>query len=211
MTYSSLPPATFAPGESPFRAKGLVYRGAREYWDERVPGGVAAVVGAMNDTGETSLGRFLANPFLASGWYDVLPIGPLSAAAARLSGVPHAQLVRDNAAWLAHRDLRGVYRVILALASVKTVAHRLGGLSMQYFDFGRAETVPISERVVESRRYGIPAQLAPWFIFAADGFVPVAMTLAGAKSVRLRHGRPQPDGTVNGVPLVQIRFEIQWE
>jgi hypothetical protein len=203
-------PANFAPGASPFHAKGLVYGGAREYWDQRVPGGVAAVAHAVAATGDANLAGFLATKFVPSGLYDVLPIAPLSAVAARLSGVPHAQLVRDNAAWLAERDLRGVYRVILAVASIESVAMRLGKLSMQYFDFGRAETVPVREKVVESRRFGIPAVLAPWFIFAADGFVPVALKLAGAKSVRLRHGSPAPDGSAHGVPLVQIRFEIAW-
>jgi hypothetical protein len=202
--------AAFAPGTSPFHAKGLVYGGAREYWDIRVPGGSAAIAQAVAATGDAALAEFLDGRFVPSGLYDVLPIAPLSSVAARLAKVSHAQLVRDNAAWLAERDLRGVYRVILAVASIESVAMRLGKLSMQYFDFGRAETVPVRDKVVESRRFGIPASLAPWFIFAADGFVPVALKLAGAKSVRLRHGSPAPDGSAHGVPLVQVRFEIAW-
>jgi hypothetical protein len=204
-------PTSYAPGRSPFHAKGLVYGGAREYWERRVPGGLAGLRDALVGTGETDLVRFLDTPFLAGGWYDALPVVALSAVAARLAGVPHAQLVRDNAAWLAERDLRGVYKVILMVASAEMVAMRLGKLSMQYFDFGRTESVRLRERVVESRRFGIPAALAPWFIFAADGFVPVALKLAGASSVRLRHGSPQPDGLLHGVPAVQIRFEIHWD
>ena len=203
--------ASFLPGESPFRAKGLVYGGAREYWEKRVPGGVAALRDTVAATGDLALARFIETPFVASGWYDALPIVPLSAVAARLAGVPQAQLVRENAAWLAERDLHGVYRVILMVASVEMVAMRLGKLSMQYFDFGQAESVRVRDKVVESRRSGIPAALAPWFIFAADGFVPVALKLAGARSVRLRHGSPQPQSAAHGAPMVQIRFEIQWE
>jgi hypothetical protein len=211
MSESAASNAAFPPGESPFHAKGLVYGGAREYWGQRVPGGIEALRNALGATGDASLARFLDTPFTPSGWYDALPVVPLSAVAARLVGVPQAQLVRENAAWLAERDLNGVYRVILMMASVEMVAMRLGKLSMQYFDFGRAETVRVRDRVVESRRFGIPAPLAPWFIFAADGFVPVALKLAGAKSVRLRHGSPLPEGLLHGAPAVQIRFEIQWE
>ena len=204
-------PPVFAPGESPFHGKGLVYGGAREFWEQRVPGGNAAIEAALAERGDQALARFLRGPFVASGLYDILPVVPLSAVAARLAGVSHAQMVRENAGWLAERDLRGVYRLILALASVEMVALRLGKLSMQYFDFGKAESVRLRDKAVESRRSGIPAALAPWFIFAADGFVPVALKLAGAQSVRLRHSNPVPDGVVQGVPAVQIRFEMQWE
>ena len=41
---------------------------------------------------------------------------------------------------MARRDLRGVYKVVLELASIEGVAMRLGGLSMRYFDFGEADT-----------------------------------------------------------------------
>jgi hypothetical protein len=198
----------YAPGQSPFHAKGLVFGGARQFWEHSVPGGVAAVQQAV---GDIALAEFAKGPFLASGWYDVLPIVPLSATAARLRGIPHSQFIRENAAWLAERDLRGVYRVILALASVEMVALRLGKLSMRYFDFGRAETNRLGAHSIESVRRGIPAPLASWFIFAADGFVPVALRLAGATSVKLRYGQPRPDGIVSGMPAVQIRFEIHWE
>jgi hypothetical protein len=204
-------PAAFAPGASPFRAKGLVYGGARDFWEQRLPGGVAAVENLLVAQGDDALARFLKGPFVASGLYDILPIVPLSAAAARVAGVSHGQIVREAAAWMAERDLRGVYRIILSLASVESVAMRLGKLSMQYFDFGAADTKRLRDHVVESRRTGIPAPVAPWFVFAADGFVPVALKLAGAQWVRLRHEEPVAEGTLHGVPSVQIRFEIHWQ
>jgi hypothetical protein len=203
-------PRTFAPGTSPFHAKGLVYSGAREYWDGIVPGGAVAVHDAVASTGDARLAKFIEGPFLAGGWYDVLPIVPLSATAARLCDVPHAQLIRENGAWLARRDLRGVYRVLLALSSVAVVASRLGNLSMRYFDFGRAETQRVGDHALESHRFGIPAQLSNWFIFAAEGFVPVALQLAGAKDVTIRHSHPHADGMVSGTPAVHIQFDIQW-
>jgi hypothetical protein len=203
-------PRSFAPGTSPFHAKGLVYSGAKEYWERVVPGGAVAVHEAVASTGDARLAKFIEGPFLAGGWYDVLPIVPLSATAARLCNIPHAQLVRENGAWLARRDLRGVYRVLLALSSVAVVASRLGNLSMRYFDFGRAETQRVGDHALESHRFGIPTPLSNWFIFAAEGFVPVALQLAGAKDVTIRHGHPHADGMVSGTPAVHIQFDIQW-
>jgi hypothetical protein len=200
----------FAPGESPFHAKGLVFTGARDYYEATVPGGMAALLARIESTGDTPLADFLRKPFVAGGWYDTLPILAMSATAARLRQMPHAQLVRENAAWLAERDLRGVYRMVLALMSIEAVATRLSKLSMQYFDFGSAESRKIGDRTVESVRSGIPGPLASWFIFAADGFVPVALRMAGAKTVSIRHGHPRPDGMVQGCPAVQIRFELEW-
>jgi hypothetical protein len=211
-TMAAMVPAfpAFAPGASPFHAKGLVFTGARDFYDATVPGGMAALLKGIESTGDTPLAEFLRKPFLASGWYDILPILAMSATAARLRQMQHAQLVRENAAWLAERDLRGVYRMVLAILSIEAVATRLGKLSMQYFDFGSAETRKIGDRTVESVRSGIPAQLASWFIFAADGFVPVALRMAGAKTVSIRHGHPRPDAAVQGCPAVQIRFELEW-
>jgi hypothetical protein len=121
-----------------------------------------------------------------------------------------AQHVRENAAWVARRDLRGVYKIILSLASVEAVAMRLGGLSMRYFDFGSAETRKLGPSSIESDRVGIPAPLGTWFTWCAEAFIPVALTLAGAKSVEIHSGGARPDGVVHGVPTVRMTFRIAW-
>jgi hypothetical protein len=147
---------------------------------------------------------------MSGPWYDVLPIVAISECAARVRGVSHAQLVRDNAAWVAHRDLHGPYRMLLSLAHVETVALRLASLSMRYFDFGGADAAVVRDCVVESHRYGIPAPLAPWFIYATEGFVRIALKLAGATFAGVRYGPPRPEGMLSGIPLVRLRFEISW-
>jgi len=37
-------PAVIPAGESPFRAKGLIYQGLAEYFEKKIPGGNEAVV-----------------------------------------------------------------------------------------------------------------------------------------------------------------------
>jgi hypothetical protein len=198
------------PKPAAFRAKGLVYLGARDYYDEVVPGGSAAVRTAIAETGDGALAAFFEQHFVASGWYDAVPVATISAFAARLCRVPHAQLIRENSAWLAARDLRGVYRVLVSLSSVAMVAMRLPALSMRYFDFGGADGKMVRESAMESHRFGIPALLAPWFIFAVEGFVPVALRMAGAKDVTVTYGPPRAEGVRDGIKLMRLRFEISW-
>lgn len=193
-----------------FRTKGLVYQGATEFWEKFVPGGVAAVRGALAAATQTDTERFLGTHFVPGGWYPVMHILPSAVAAARLRGLPVAQHVRENATWVAERDLRGVYRILLTLSSVEAVATRLGALSMRYFDFGGAETRKTRGHLVESERVGIPAPLASWFMWCAEGFVPVALKMAGAKTVEVRTGPPRPDGSRYGVPTVRMSFELIW-
>jgi hypothetical protein len=198
---------SFAPGESPFHAKGIVFSTSRAFYDHRVPGGMAAVLDQIKDPATLT---FMDQRFLTGGWYDIFPVLTLSAAAARACHVSAIELLREGARWQAERDLRGLYRVILAVASPSAVALRLPALSKQYFDFGEADGSMIGENALESNRWGIPAPLESWFITATSGFVPVALAMAGAKNVQIR-SETSADARAHGVPTVRIRFEIRWE
>jgi hypothetical protein len=191
----------------PFRAKGLVYSAARDFYAEHIRGGCDAVRAYLSP----ELAGFFDQQFLSGGWYDIMPILTISAAAARAATQPYSRIVRDNARWLAKRDLRGIYKVIVAVASIEMVVEKLPGLSLRYLDFGRAEGKMIGERVFESTRFGIPVPLADWFVFATNGFVPIALESAGAKNVHVRHSPHAADGLAHGVALVQTKFEISWE
>jgi hypothetical protein len=193
--------------EAPFRAKGLVYLGAREYYAARLSGGCDAVRAHL----EPELSTFFDQNFLSGGWYDAMPILPISVAAARASGKPHPKFVRENAEWMAKRDLRGIYKLIVTMASVETIAERLPDLSLRYLNFGRADGKMVGEKLFESNRYGIPAPLADWFVSATNGFVPVALGTAGATNVRIRVSPHAADGHAHGVTLVRTKFEISWD
>jgi hypothetical protein len=193
-----------------FRTKGLVYQGALDFWKLKVPGGVDAVRQALADAQQHAAARLFEERFVPGGWYPVMPALPSTVAAARLRKMPVANHVRENSAWLAERDLRGVYKVILSVASIEAVAMRLGGLSMRYFDFGAAETRKVGPRAIESDRVGIPAALASWFAWCAEAFIPVALKLAGARTVEVHSGTPEADGEAHGVPTVRLHFEIGW-
>jgi hypothetical protein len=197
----------FAPGESPFLAKGIVFLTARGFYEQRVPGGIAAVHEKISDPATVT---FLQQRFLTGGWYDLLPILTASAAAARVCQMSTLELVRETAKWQAEHDLTGIYRMVLAIASPAAVAQRLPSLSKQYFNFGEADGRMVEEQAFESNRWGIPAPLEGWFATVTAGYVPVALEKAGARNVRVRWDSA-PDAKLHGVPTVRIKFDIRWE
>jgi hypothetical protein len=156
------------------------------------------------------LERFLSQSFVAGGWYDVFPIVPLSRAAARLAGLTHRRLLRDNAAWMARRDLHGVYKAVLQLASVEMVAMRLPRLSLRYFDFGSSSGAMVGRKQMTSQRTGIPASLGEWFMHCTEGFVPVALALAGARGVVVKCASTPGAVRRAGHELVDITVDLSW-
>jgi hypothetical protein len=196
----------FAVGESPFHTKGHVYLGAAAFYDQRVDGGFAAV----RDQLEPTVKPFFARTLLASGLYDVLPILPLSRTAARLCGMDHPAFVRENGRWIAERDIRGIYSLLLMVTSPETVALRLPKASMRYFDFGQAESRMIDKRECEATQTGVPAILASWFTAAVEGFAALALEKAGGRNPRIVVQPPQPQGKGHGVDLVTSRFRMLW-
>lgn len=179
------------------RAKGLVYRGAQEFYAQRIPGGVATVTAGLDPPTQA----FFGQPFLPHAWYDALPIVEISRVAAHAAGVTHATLVRENSAWLARRDVHGVYKFLLKLASPAAVAVRLPRASMQYFDFVESNATMASERECVAVQTGIPDPMVHWFAWAIEGFAPVALAAAGAKDVAVETqvGAGPERGTVRAV------------
>jgi hypothetical protein len=199
--------STVGSSRASFRAKGLVFLGARQFYGEHVEGGCDAVRAHL----DPELAAFFDQTFFSGAWYDVMPLLPISMAAARAARMPHSRMVRENAQWVAKRDLRGIYRLVVAVASVEMVVERLPGLSLRYFDFGHADGRMVGDKSFESTRSGIPAPLADWFAVATLGFVPYALGLAGAKDVRVHASPHAPDGHGHGMALVKTKFEISWE
>lgn len=202
-----LPTPQFPPGESPFHARGLVYLGAQSFYGANVPGGIDAVMRALPDG---RLHSFFHQTFLASGWYDILPIVPISATAARVMGVPHRELIMANARTVARRDIPTIYKLLLKLSSPEAVVLRMPKASMRYFDFGESTAQMTQPRLCEAYQKGIPRELAGWFFHAAEGFTEVALGLAGAKDVKVQLDSTTIDGERKGAPTVTLRLEMSW-
>ncbi len=198
----------FAPGESPFRTKGNVYRSLFDSADARVPGGHQAVLARIDDPG---LAAFFAQRFLAASTYDVLPIVPFGMLAARMTGMSYSEFVRTGAAFTARRDMNGVYRVLLKLASPEAVVKRLPRILLQYFDFGEIDGRPVGKQAYEAVARGLPQPLIVWLLNVAHGFVPVVMEAAGARGIELQIGAREPDREEQGVLLYRTSFVVTWK
>ncbi len=194
--------------QSPFQVKGLVYGGAQAYYAEHVPGGLPAVLKQLEDPG---VRQFFEQRFNPSLQYDVLPLVPISAAAAKASGLTPEQLVVNNSQWMAHRDINGIFRILLKLSTPWLVASMLPKASLQYFNFGTAEGKMPDRTTLEAQQKGVPYLLAPWMIWAVTGFAPVALELAGAKNVTVtRADAIQKDGVVSNHVTCTLSWKITW-
>lgn len=184
------------------RAKGVVFLGARDYYTTHVPGGVDAVAKLLSPATRD----FFGGAFLAAGWYPAPPIVEISAAAAKAAAVPHRTLVLNNAAWLAHRDVNGAYRMLLKLATPHMVATRLPRAALQYFNFGSPVGSATGDRTFQGVLSQIPTVMADWMGFAVEGFTPVALQLSGARKPTVAITRKdEPSGTST------ITCNLAWE
>jgi hypothetical protein len=197
----------FAAGASPYRVKGHVYHGLFESTDKRCPGGVEAVLRRLADE---ELHAFFQQKFLAASFYDLLPLLEFGREAAHLAGVPYSSYVRGGARLQAEKDVNGLYRAMLRLASPSLVVTRMPRVLVQYMNFGRAEGRMTDERTFEIVVRGVPDVVQVWLTAAAEGFVPYVLETAGAKDVSSRAIRATPDETVNGVPLVRGGVVFRW-
>lgn len=198
----------FPTGKSPFHIKGLAYRGHNEFTEKHVPGGVAAMLPLLPSD---ALRDYFKQPFLAASWYDVFPLVAGGIACARLMGMTHPAFMRHRSQLQAKEDIRGVYKVLLKIASPQMVAMRLVRIITQYYDYGGSEVEASQPGLVQAVRTGVPAPLAPSFVCVAEPYAEAALTIAGGKDVRVKAHAPQPDGAAHGVPTVRIRIDLAWK
>jgi hypothetical protein len=198
----------FPPGEAPFRVKGTAYRGHLEYVEDEVRGGVEAM---LDELGDEEMRRFFGQPFLAASLYDVFPLALAGAACGRLTNRSYLDFVRIRAEAQAARDVSGVYRVLLALASPDAVATRLPKLVGQYFDFGETEIVEKGSGVMVATFTGMPAPLAPWYATVSEAYLRVVLARAGASNPRTELTEVEPSGARAGVDLVDLLMTTHWE
>jgi len=196
----------FPAGTSPFRIKGVAYQGHVDYATRYIPGGERAVIEGFRDP---ALRSFFDQRFLAASWYDVLPIVPVWHVSARLLQQNPTDFLKERTRHQALRDIHGVYRFILKLASAESIALRGPRIIQQYFDFGTTEATVLRRGLVRVIVSGIPALLAPWLRVVGETFVLVALELAGVKFAQIRRVPVEPGGEAHGVPLAAVGFEIQ--
>lgn len=200
-------PLPFAPGESPFRIKGTVIRGFLDWIARHSPGGIDGLLRAYRDP---RLAPFMSQQFLASSFYDILPLVTSAHVAARLGGRSFGEFLRVRSRDQAERDLGGIYRLLLLWTSPANVVQRYAKIQQQYFSFGAARAEQVSHNHAILTREKIPEMLADWFAAVQPPFLEVALPGAGAKNLYTR-AETIPDGTTLGLPAATVVLDVTWE
>lgn len=199
-------PLSFLPGEGPFRARGLVYKGYLESIESRSPGGLAALKPDL----PPAVGEFLHRIFLASTYYDQGPLIHLVVAAARRAGVPLATFIRDRCRKAARHDVATVYAQILKTTSPEAMAERLPRIFERYFEPCRCEVVEASTGRLRVRFNGLPEPSVDWYVWSNQGFMGQSLELAGAVGARVEPIDERDDGTLGRLRLRVLTVEASW-
>lgn len=199
--------ATFAFGKSPFRVKGVLYQGTQGFFEQNVRGGIAALT---DEIAEPELREFIQQPFLASGWYDVMPVPALIAYEARALRMGLEEYLLHRTRYQAKRDLGGVYGWVLKLATPALVGSRLPKIMAQMFDFVRVETRRVEDEAIEVLFHGIPLPIEHWLLACVGVYAETAMKLAGARQLDVAPPRAHSEGEVEGVKVATLELVLRW-
>lgn len=195
------------PGSSPFRIKGMAYRGIVQLIDHRTPGGLEAIEGLVDD--DRIIG-FLRQPFLAASWYDILPMLPISAAIAQLLAKPLEILAHEQGAQQARHDVETVYRTLFESINFDNAPVKLARFGRQYYDFGDCTATLVSPGHVELRRIGMPEFILRWFAPMHAAYAEQILRMKGATFVEATVQPPVPTGARDGFPVVDLTTDLLW-
>lgn len=201
------PAAPLSPGRSPFHVRGSTYVGIREYIDTQLRDGLPAVLAHLPDAAHRD---FASQTFLPVTMYDALPIRSLTEAIAMAERVPYSTSVAGRARLVAQRDVAGLYKLLLRAVSPATAAERLQRAALRYFDFGSLSLGEQSREHCVFQQSGWPEVLWPWFAAMLEGYAPVVLAAAGARSSAVSSGLPHIDGRRAGLDTVSFPITLRW-
>ena len=194
----------FPAGSSPFRIKGAAYRGHLQYVSRELPGGLPAMLEAI----EPSHVPFFQEGFLANRWYDIWPLVAAATPCARLAGRDVGEFLQARSRWQAKQDVKGIYRSFVRILSNRTVATQLPRLFGLYLDFVRTEVEEVEDGVLRATLHGVPAAMAGWFATIFPSYMETILEVGGFDAGPLPLRGPGPDGEAHGVRTVWLGFRM---
>lgn len=192
---------------SPFRTKGIGYRGHMEYVAKHVKGGVAAMNAAFEDD---ELRAYFAQPFVASGWYDVMPLAHAGDVCARLMGVPLDTFLRARARHQVDLDLAGVYGFLARFATKGLIARGVSDAAARYFDFLTIDSHQTHADRVETAMSGVPVSIVDWMGVLMVAYSDAVFDAVGKPGHAARYRRGKKRDTCHGVAVTDFVIEIRW-
>jgi hypothetical protein len=206
--FEPLPLDRFPLGEGPFRVRGLAYVAVLAFADRKLPGGRKAL--SMLLEGDP-MGRYFDQIFVPPGSYDVSPLLALHVAAARLARQQTGRFIEQRSRASAAHDAKGMWKPLLASATVRPMAERLPLAYNRYFEPSQARMTGLDDTRFEGELTRVAECMSGLYVYSTVGFVSGALELAGAKNVRFEWGQPMRDGSISGVPTMRVKFVARWD
>ena len=197
----------YAPGTSPYRVAGVVYKSLLGFVAESVPGGLDRVKRELRDP---ALVAFVSAPFALTSTADVVPLPYLGQAIARARGVTFEQQVRDANRWSARSSFYEVYRALLPIASPEALTVALTRAVTIIQPFGGMKAEALRSTGVRGERTGVPSVLVAWMVFSTSAFLQTALERIGSRAVHAVFDVPIEEERAGGEATYTLPFEITW-
>lgn len=185
---------------------GSAYVTVVEYADTQLQGGMAALVRALPEGPHRA---FAGQSFVATNWYDALPIRPITELLAKLEGRDWEATVRERAQRAAQRELGLINRVRMLGSSSDRAIEKLQRITTDSFDFGETELSQAEGARARIVFRNVPQPLGSWVLVSLQAHANVLLTAAGGKQVEAG-GRLIPTGRHEQLGLVEVRLDLNW-
>jgi hypothetical protein len=193
------------PVDTPFMGRGILFSGVVAFIKDKSPGGAAAVKAQLGPNA-ADLDRI----YLAASEYPIGPLVRIARAAAAANSREVFPFVRERALAAADVDLRGIYKLLLKVASPESTAGALWKAFNRYFAPCRADSREVGRGHMGGTLSGIPNCIDGWYVAATEGFCYRAVELAGAKGITITWGAPTADAPRVGISTSRIDFDVRW-
>jgi hypothetical protein len=199
----------FKPGTSPFRINGVFYIGLRRYIEERTPRGLDGLTAALDDAELTAFAR---QTFLATSFYDLLPIVPLTETLARLQKKSFAEFVRRRARAQANADCEGVYRAFIGRnGGERELLDGIVKTSGRIYDFGAVEYAHVRPGLADITRTEVPDPALNWYQVSTTEYLTGILEHANLPIVRVHCYKKELAHTVQGCKVWRLGFRAEWK
>jgi hypothetical protein len=184
----------------------VLYLGTQTFFEANLQGGFASF---LEEVDAREVREFITQRFLASSWYDVMPVPVLIAYEARALRMDIPAYLLHRVKWQVKRDLSGVYAWVLKMATPQMVLTRLPRVFVQMFEFAEAPPIVVVGNTASGVLTNIPEPLVPWLKTSLAVYVETALKLAGARNVGLTVSFFQRTSH-SGISVGDVHAEIDW-
>jgi serine/threonine-protein kinase len=195
-------------GTSKFRIKGTLYRGFQQGVEKRVAGGIEAFCAAIQDE---QLRAFARQSFLASSFYDVLPMFPLMLRLAEAISMPFERVVIEAGAAQARLDASGVYKTMMTQTSTaEELPSKVARWAQRHYDYGESVLAESKPGRLVLRRIGQPTFVLPWLMGSQAAYLEQIARMMGFTRAATCAFPPSSAGRSGPIALSEFDTELTY-